>query len=217
MPTQVTITKTLYKFDELSDDAKEKAREWYRRGCLHDEWWEFVYEDASTIAKLLGIDLDQKPVKLMNGSTRYDPAIYFSGFCSQGDGACFECSYSYAKGSVKAVKSHAPQDKELHRIAEVLQAVQRRHFYKITATSKHRGHYNHSGCMSIEVGCEHCDPGYAGHCEEEELIVRALRDFADWIYKQLETEHDYQMSDECVDENIKANEYDFDADGNRDD
>ncbi len=26
-----TTTRTLYTFDELSDSAKERAREWYRR------------------------------------------------------------------------------------------------------------------------------------------------------------------------------------------
>lgn len=37
-----TIEKTVYQFDELSDDAKEKARNWYREGdaglCWNEEY-----------------------------------------------------------------------------------------------------------------------------------------------------------------------------------
>jgi hypothetical protein len=40
-----------------------------------------------------------------------------------------------------------------------------------------------------------------------------MRDFADWIYRQLESEYDYANSDESVDENILCNEYEFDENG----
>ena len=42
-----------------------------------------------------------------------------------------------------------------------------------------------------------------------------MRDFAQWIYDSLEKEYEYQMSDEFVTENIEANEYEFDEEGNR--
>jgi hypothetical protein len=209
MPRTVTTTKEVYKFSELSDSAKERAREWYREGNLDYEWWDFVYEDATTIAKILGIDLEQKPVKLMNGSQRWDPSIFFSGFWSQGDGACFEGTYRYAAGSVKAIKQHAPQDKKLHQIAERLYEAQRKCFYSLTATIEHRGHYYHSGCMSIDVDSDR-------DCKfDRDDIVQPLRDFADWIYKSLESEHDYLTSDESVDDMMEANDYEFDEDGNR--
>ena len=37
---QETVTYTLYKFEELNDKAKERARDWYREGLeygWHDE------------------------------------------------------------------------------------------------------------------------------------------------------------------------------------
>ena len=40
--------RTVYQFDELSDSAKEKARDWYRLGAMDYEWWDYVYEDAIT-------------------------------------------------------------------------------------------------------------------------------------------------------------------------
>ena len=205
-----TIETTVYKFAELSDKAKEKARDWYRQGCCDDSsWYESVYEDAATIADIIGIDLRQRAAKLMGGGTRMEPAIYFSGFSSQGDGACFEGTYRYRKGSVKAIKAHAPQDAELHRIAEELYAMQRRARFSITAQISHRGHYNHSGCMSIDV-----DQDMSGDIPTGD-IEQCMRDFADWIYKQLETEYDYQNSDEQVDDAITANEYEFDEEGER--
>lgn len=206
------IETTVFKFAELSDEAKEKAREWFREGALDHDWWDCVYDDAATCAKLMGIDLDQKPVKLMGGGTRYDPAIWFSGFSSQGDGACFEARYSYVKGAAKAIRGHAGQDSELHRIADALQAVQRANFYQLVARADHRGHYYHSGCMRVDVS--RADDREVSR-ETEETVTQLLRDFADWIYRQLEAEHDYRLSDENVDETILVNEYEFTESGKR--
>jgi predicted DNA-binding protein len=36
-----------------------------------------------------------------------------------------------------------------------------------------------------------------------------MRDFADWIYKGLEAEYDYRLSDENIDERIGDGEYQF--------
>ena len=43
------IKTTVYTFDELSDDAKETAREWYRNGALNYDWWNCTYEDAANV------------------------------------------------------------------------------------------------------------------------------------------------------------------------
>jgi hypothetical protein len=207
-----TMETTVFKFDELSDKAKETARDWYREGALDHDWWDTVYDDAAEIAALMGINLKQKPVKTMGGVTRYDPCIWFSGFSSQGDGVCFEARYRYVKGCAKAVREHAPMDERLHQIAEGLQAVQRGAFYRLTAETRHSGHYYHSGCMSVDVyRTDEADVS----AELEETLTRLLRQFADWIYRQLEAEHDYQMSDESVDENIRANDHEFTEVGKR--
>jgi hypothetical protein len=36
----------VYQYDELSDEAKEKALEWYAEGVFDYEWWDSIYEDA---------------------------------------------------------------------------------------------------------------------------------------------------------------------------
>lgn len=209
----ITLKKTAYRFDELSDDAKERARQWWRECDATDGMWsEFVIDDAATIADMLGINLRTRAVKLMGGGTRHEPCIWWAGFWSQGDGACFEGSYSYRKGSVADVMRHAPKDETLHRIARDLYDAQKRNFFQLNASISHRGHYYHSGCMAVNV--ERDSATYqdnAGDGEEE--IRQALRDFADWIYRQLRDEYEYHNADEQVDEAIRCNEYLFDEDG----
>ena len=208
------VETNVFQYDELDDRAKERAREWYSRHVFEDSCdWEYVYEDAAEVADILGIDLRQRRVTLVGGHHRYEPSIWFSGFYSQGDGACFEGTYRYAKGATKKIRGYAPQDKELHRIADELQAVQRKHFYHLTASMSRSGHYYHSGCMSVEV--EHNEDRYRDIGDAEDDIRQLMRDFADWIYERLSDEYDYQTSDSAVEETIRANEYEFDEDGER--
>ena len=68
-----------------------------------------------------------------------------------GDGALFEGAYDFAKGAPKAIRAHAPEDSELHRIADALQAIQRRNFYQLHATVTHRDRYYHEYSMAISV------------------------------------------------------------------
>lgn len=205
------ITSKVYQFDELSESAKERARDWFREGNCEDTFWsENVIEDAATIAGLMGIDIRTRPVKLMGGGTRNEPCIYWEGFSHQGSGACFEGRWEYKKGCVKAVKEYAPKDAELHRIVEGLAAIQRKYFYQVTVEVSHRGHYQHSYCTEFE------NPSTMElSAEDFDEVKGLLRSLMDWIYRQLEKEWEYQNSDECVDENIKANEYEFTEEGRR--
>ena len=150
----------------------------------------------------------------MGGGTRQEPCIWFRGFWSQGDGACFEAGYSYRKHAPRRIREYAPQDTELHRIADALQAIQRPNFYQLRADASHRGLYYHEYCMSISV--ERDSPTWQDMtADAEETIIEALRDLARWLYRQLEREYDYLSSDEVVDETIAANEYTFTEAGRR--
>jgi hypothetical protein len=221
MARQDTKVTTVYTFAELSDRAKEKARDAYREGNLDYDWWDGVYTDAIDMAALIGIEIGTR-----RGGKQ--PAIFFSGFSSQGDGACFEGSYRYRKGALKALQSAAPAghkdeatglwveqeaNKELHDIARVLQQVQRPFLYKLEATVKQSGHYQHSGCTHIEV--THAESMYRDIGDAEDGIKQALRDFMDWIYRRLEAEYDSLNSDEAVEESIEANECEFLESGTR--
>ena len=208
MRTQTTI---IYKFDELSDEVKQTAISNNRSWNVQDfDWWDSSYESFAEAAYLFGLDIRQTRKSLMGGGHRYDPTIFFSGFSSQGDGACFEGGYSYKKGALKATEQAFPADSELLRIVRDLQTLQQRNFYQLTAITKHRGSYNHSGCMDITV--DRAD-GKAFSGDDEESLKQLLRDFADWIYSRLEDEYDYLTSDEAVAESLRANEVEFTEDG----
>ena len=211
-----TIETKVYKFDELNDEAKERARQWWREGGTDCELSELCFDDAVECAKIIGIDIDTKQVPRMDGRFNEHPKIYFSGFSSQGDGACFEGYYSHEKGSTKAIREHAPQDKELHAIADALAEAQKTALYGLSARCKHSGHYYHSGCMSVDVTRIDAKGNDAGVTDNQDaMITQCMRDFADWIYSQLENEYEYRNRDEQVDESIRANEYEFEEDGTR--
>ena len=202
------VEKTLYKYEELNDRAKQRARECYLEGGLDYSWWEFCYDDFARVAEILGIDLSQRAVPLMNGKCRYEPEIYFSGFNHQGSGSSFCGTYGYAKGAVAKIKEYAPQDKELHRIAQGLQDVQRRHFYRLIADiTSVRDHY-------IRVEVEDSENRYRDIGDAEDDVRGLMNDFNDWMFKCLQDEYEYLTSDEAAEESIIANEYEFDEYGN---
>lgn len=206
MPTQKTVT--LYQYDELSDRAKEKAREWYTgEGFEFDP--EYIFEDFETIAGFLGISIRQQTVKLMGGGTRGKPVVYYTGFWSQGDGACFEGTWYASDVKPGKVKEHAPKNAELHSIAETFERIARENpeaFFRVV----HRGHYYHSLCTSFE---------FEDDMPEEvcENLKQAARDLMDWLYSTLQNEYEYQTGEENVAETIRINEYTFLEDGTRED
>ena len=210
MPKQRTTL--VYQFDELDEKAKERAREWYRQGNYDDTFWsECVIDDAKEIGTHMGMDIDN---------------IYFSGFYSQGNGACFEGTWRASDVEADKLKEYAPQDKELHRIGDGLAELAKEYpegYFRV----KHRGRYSHSGCTSfdVELPCEQKEeleygsPEYKALQvklgEDEDTLIELARDFMDWIYRILEKEWEYLNADEQVDESIRANEYEFLKDGTR--
>ncbi len=211
---------TVYRFEALSDRAKDHARDWYRESVSHDFAdcsAESVLDDVAHMADILGINLRTKSVKLMGGSTRQDHDIYWAIEC-RNNGVSFAGSYFYKKGSVKTMASEAPADyrgkvnagnTELNRIARDLAEVQRTNRYKIQASIHHGRNWR----MGIDV--EHAEDNDRLSSTDAETVSELLHDFAHWIETQLTAEWDYRHSDEVVDEEIIANEYDFDEDGQR--
>jgi hypothetical protein len=51
--------------------------------------------------------------------------------------------------------------------------------------------------------------------DEEEIVTKALRDLARWLYRQLQVEYDDLNSDEVIEEEIIVNEYTFTEAGRR--
>lgn len=198
--------KTEFKFSELSDKAKQTAldAERYSEGYLHHEWWDGVYEDAVNMAEILGIEISETRHTPHKGKPYYSTDISFSGFYSQGDGASFEGSYAYKPDAAEKITNAASQDKELLRIAtalSVLNITQRLLGGEpIECHITTSGRYSHSGGMEIT---------YDGDLDDiEKDLLQLMRDFADWIYKRLDEEYDYLMSDDVVAEQLADSTFD---------
>lgn len=215
----------VYLYNELSDKAKEKAREWYRTDYPDYNWWDYLYEDFNTQAQELGVEIWKKPVPLMNGKTRYDPEIYFSGFYHQGSGSSFAGRWRAWDMNPEKLRGECPTDTELHRICDVLRdcAIEDG---EIWADIEVKG----DNWISVEVhdgetieeklnDLEYKSNDYnilAQACQRrEEEVIKALRDFNRWMYQRLKEEYEYLTSDKQIEESIIVNEYEFTEDGKK--
>lgn len=208
------IETIVYQLHELGPRAKAEARDWYRQRAYDHDWFEFAYDDFEEICVFLGITLARRSVRLFGGGTRGAPQILFSGFSSQGDGACFEGTYRYARDASANLKAHAPKETWLHMIADQLQTLQQHNFYQLRADIRHRGRYYHEYCMDITVERSAAN-GQEMTADADEALIELFRDLARWLYRRLEREYDDLNSDEVVDEGIRANEYTFTETGRR--
>lgn len=67
-----TIRTKVYQFSELSKAAQQKAIEWGSDLNVNFDWWDFIYEDASTIGlKITGFDIDR--ASYVNGDFTLSP------------------------------------------------------------------------------------------------------------------------------------------------
>jgi len=187
------IKTTVYEFSELSDEAKGKALQWMRNNTAF--YLDHVIEDAKEAASYLGIDVDK---------------IYYSGFYSQGDGACFVGKFDSSKcESIQTIDELYSADKYIQNLAGRISKLE-----NITAKITHSGRYYHAYSMDFDIENDNNRGEYVGDDVENE-VEEILREFAKWTYYNLVKEYDWQMSDECLAEEIEANEYTFTADGVR--
>ncbi len=81
-------------------------------------------------------------------------------------------------------------DEEIHRIADELQAAQRKNFYQLTAGIRQRGNYCHEYLMAIEV--ERDSPTWQPMTDgADDAVIEALRSLARWLYRQLRQEYEH--------------------------
>lgn len=210
MPRIKTIT--LYKYDELSDAAKAKARDWYRVTSAEAGDNDFavpIIDDFKTCAAYMGWDVED---------------VNWSGFSSQGDGAQFVGRWRATNVDAAGLKRHAPvtdaagapvtepsltTNGKLHAMADRFAAIAAAD-PQATARVKGADRYCHE--MATEFTVE-VSEGTRGSDTEENAIIDTSRDLMRWLYRSLESEYDYVNADEQVADDVRANEYEFTAEG----
>ena len=131
------ITVKAYKFDELSEEAQERALNAFRDINVEFNWWEGSYYTIRAAGNLLGLDIDR---------IHFDAYLY----------CIFDANYEYARGAVKAVKAEFPYATDLHEVARKLQALQRRHFYSLSCAVTEGRSMNRYRCFRFgeDYECE---------------------------------------------------------------
>ena len=169
----------------------------------HNDWYQSVYESFKEDMREVGIDVRR---------------MYFSGFWSQGDGACFKGRFD----NLKTYLDHHHKD-QYPMIRKLLE-----HGGYVHIDCTHSGHYYHE--QSTHFSVEHETFYRTVECPTEfhEKIVDAWdkqledeveafendvteqwRTYMQDLYSKLEDAHDYLVSDEAVWEAIEANELDY--------
>lgn len=171
-----TVKINTYTFNELSPEIQGKVLEKNRYiNTDSDFWHESTLEHWKEKLKVQGFD---------------EPKILFSGFGSQGDGACFTCSNidfeKVLNGKYKTV--------------DVLSSI------------SHNGRYYYAKSTEVQV-----NTGDTVTNEEHQQIesdIEAERErIGNEIYKDLEKDWDYYTSDEAIKETFEANDSEFLKDG----
>ena len=192
----------------MESNDRQALMERHRLINTEHDWWDSVYDDFRQICEIIGIDLDKG-----------EPS--FTGFWSQGDGASFTGQYRawdylhrppilYYETAPAKIREHAPNDEELHRIADELCMLSRIYFpIHINITRFGSSSYVHEQTMDCYVEPMEGDPddwAEEVHAHVQDQGAMLMRDLARWLYGTLEKEYDYLTSDEAVWEAIQANE-----------
>lgn len=185
-----TIEQQIFPYSELSTAAQQKVHNDYIEG-MESDWHDSTIEDAQQVAGHLGI---------------YPIGIYYRGFSSQGDGACFVGRWYRRQVNVEALKVYAPIDETLHNIAEELAKAPDGLFVDITHTSN----YYHENTMQFEFNAQDEVEDFV---PDPDAVRASLRRFAKWIYRQLETEYSHRISLEAFEEQEADSENEYYEDG----
>lgn len=175
----------------------------YRGINVQHDWWDSLFEDFVRELSEIGIEVDTTSRQTRSGKPVSEPDIYFSGFCSQGDGASFDGSVS----SWPAFLTHLNQPRFIECAEEM----------GWRSRSDKIGRYSHSGMMhfthEMDLKSNPFDPDNEllqheawrlNNVTEKDvdelcsLIEAKFIELADDMYRRLDEEHDYLTDDEQV-------------------
>jgi len=213
-------TETTYKYQDLSDSAKETARQWYLEGMDY-EWWEGVYEMVIEDGKEKGFYIDK---------------IFFSGFHSQGDGASWT-------GQVDVRQWLEENCADSIGVSAWCQLIQEDIISKHIQVTQ-SGHYCHESTMQFGEVLDNTDVFEDDYTMQkdsifkgmeiqhlfdiiesdnecpikstegiEQAIVESGRDYARDIYQRLREEYEYLCSEEMMLDHFNCNDYQFTEEG----
>ena len=180
-------------FEELSDVAKERALRKNYDWNIHDEWYYFVYDMWKEKLEAIGFE---------------DAEIFFSGFSSQGDGACFDADINLDK-LTNCMFYAATTYKEAKYWRAINIAVDRDLICGGSIYSV--GNYSHENSRGFSIPEIYLQD--VPVVDEFEKLLEQIDELrctlSQEIYSSLSSEYDYLTSDEAIKESLIANECEF--------
>jgi hypothetical protein len=183
------VLKTVYELDEVKEEAIEKNR---YINVDFDDWYDFTFHDWKEKLEKIGF---------------CNAEIHFSGFSSQGDGACFD-NDAYHMDLDLLLKNVDLTDEEREKIYNL------KGDFELTI-ERIGFHYCHENTRVINL-----EQFYIEDEESKNLLYHfenLLEDLREslciQIYEDLEKEYNYLTSDDAVYETLQANGYYFEVNG----
>lgn len=191
-----TVEHEVFSFDELSKEAQQKAIE-----INHDinveywEWWCHVYDQYTEKLEAYGYN---------------DVEMWFSGFWSQGDGACFDASVDLAKVIEK--NKLKTKFRDVYRLAK--DGLANASIIK----NGYATYYNHERTRYISLDLELWHEDITKEKEEklwqqtnelENILEEHRLQFCIELYKDLQNEYEWRTEDANIAETLIINEYTF--------
>lgn len=185
---------------QLSAEQKAKLIEKYRDINVDwNDWHEWVIEKFKEEMSDIGINVNR---------------VYFTGFWSQGDGACFDGGAWFPKFMDNFDADKYPMIRKLLSMNG-----------SVYFSCRQSGHYYHENCVDFSYEIEAFDQVIDSHSEFQDEVVKVFQDQLDLeavqfeqeatelfkdkmreVYKTLEKAYEYDTADEQVWETIVANE-----------
>lgn len=195
---QVTRVYNIYKYDELSDEAKEKVKQEY----LDAQEPQFFSEEViETLADEYGITTLE--------------AMYSLGYC-QGDGLCLHGHIDFDDLKNKA---------EMKKVAfkgfnisdwKALKEIEDNDTSEITF--KHHGHYCYSNSVDIDIEISYYNTDKMYQMKER-TVNKLLTNIKNWYFEQCSRfeqwgyDYFYEISEEDLKETCDCNNWEFYEDG----
>lgn len=154
----------------------------------YEGWYEHPIEDfCDNVLPHFGLDVNYKDVE-------------FSGFWSQGDGASFTGIFYLSDVNPEGLKQSLPAAVELHQLVDELAELAEAYPNIQGKVTRLSSRYSHSNTMIIGEysSCNsYCDEETEAFTavDAETTLLNIFRQLADWLYKSLNSECDFQLAD----------------------
>jgi hypothetical protein len=203
------VVTEVFKFDELSEQSKEVARQWWKDLMSEDFRTEadMITETMTESARAKGIEFNGK------NTISWDLSY------SQGDYVALNKA-ELSKEKLIKVCTNALNDDE----KEMFKFLTDSNILYVTHSIDHHHYYGQQIELDLEVGCynenEIAETIIDNFIYEvTEKIEKAIKSYVDHVCGELKSygyrEIEYLYSDESVDEMLRINEYEFTEEGKK--